>query len=92
MRRILFTLLLLAGGLSLLAQEPSAFIHVDQFGYRPLAEKVAVISNPQTGQNAALSFTPGTTLEVRKASDNSTLFSAAPTIWNSGNTHTTSGD
>ena len=35
-------------------------IKIDQFGYRCNDEKIAVISNPQTGFNAGSSFTPGT--------------------------------
>jgi endoglucanase len=36
------------------------FIKIDQFGYLPSSRKVAVISDPQVGYNAAESFTPGT--------------------------------
>lgn len=91
MKTILFAGYLLLAGL-LTAQTPSAFIHVDQFGYFPGAEKVAVITDPQTGQNAALSFTPGATMEVRAARTNAVVWSGSPTVWNGGATHATSGD
>lgn len=41
------------------------FIKTDQFGYRTNDEKVAVISDPQTGYNSASSFSPCATYEVR---------------------------
>ncbi|MGB3546135.1 MAG: glycoside hydrolase family 9 protein [Saprospiraceae bacterium] len=92
MLRFLPCCLLLFFAASLLAQEPSPYLHLDQFGYRPAAEKVAVLSNPQVGQNAAGNFTPGATLEVRRVSDNGVAWSGAPTIWNNGATHSESGD
>jgi hypothetical protein len=67
-------------------------IAVDQFGYRQDMAKVAIISDPQSGFNAAESYTPGGTLEVRSWGDNTLVFSAAPTAWNSGLTHSQSGD
>jgi len=68
------------------------FIKVDQFGYLPNQEKVAVLSNPQTGFNASDSYTPGTVIEVRKVSDSTTVFSSAAAVWNSGASHGQSGD
>ncbi len=76
----------------LTGQNPSAFIHVDQFGYLPEAEKVAVISNPQIGYNANLDFTPGTDLEVREFSTNQVYFTAAVEAWSNGEVHDFSGD
>lgn len=70
----------------------SDFIHVDQFGYLPDAEKVAVISNPINGFNSAASYEPGDMLEVIRASDDQVAFTGSPTIWNNGNTQSQSGD
>ncbi|MGQ0829616.1 MAG: glycoside hydrolase family 9 protein [Bacteroidota bacterium] len=70
----------------------SQFIKIDQFGYRPADEKIAVISDPQTGYNAALSFTPGTTYQLRNWITDAVVFSATITIWNGGATHAQSGD
>ncbi|MFN3403831.1 MAG: glycoside hydrolase family 9 protein [Cytophagaceae bacterium] len=67
-------------------------IHIDQFGYLPNAPKYAVISDPQQGFNAAVSFTPGTTYEVRRWSDDQVMFSGNITIWNGGATDASSGD
>ncbi len=70
----------------------SAHIHIDQFGYRPSAQKVCIISDPQVGFNGAESFSPGSTYEVKRWSDDVTVFSAAITAWNGGATHAQSGD
>jgi len=70
----------------------STFIHVDQFGYLPSADKVAVLSNPITGYNANDSYTPPAIIELRDANTNAIVFSAAPDVWNSGATHIGSGD
>ena len=42
----------------------SPYIVVDQFGYLPDGEKIAVIRDPQTGFDASESFTPGATLRA----------------------------
>ncbi len=68
------------------------FIHIDQFGYRTGDTKVAVISDPQTGYNSGDAFTPGTTYEVRRSSDDATVYSGSITQWNGGSTHGNSGD
>lgn len=70
----------------------SSHIHIDQFGYRTLSQKVAVISDPQVGFNAAENFVPGNTYEVKRWSDDETVFSGAITAWNGGATHVQSGD
>ncbi len=84
-------LLLILNPLFLLGQT-SDFIHIDQFGYKPNHTKVAVISNPQIGFNSGQTFTPSNTLELRNASTNAVVFSGIPTVWNSGATHSQSGD
>ncbi|MEW6469471.1 MAG: glycoside hydrolase family 9 protein [Bacteroidota bacterium] len=67
-------------------------IKIDQFGYRPGDKKVAVISNPQAGYNSTSPFTPGTNYEVRRWSDDLTVFSGTITAWNGGATQSQSGD
>lgn len=83
--------LILLNPFNLLAQA-SDFIHVDQFGYMPNHNKVAVISNPQTGFNSSQNFTPSSNLEVRNATTNTVVFTGNPAIWNNGVTHNQSGD
>src|SRR6185295_8632210 len=50
------------------------------------------ISDPQTGYNAATSYSPGTTFELREWGSNALLYSGAPTSWNGGQQHDQSGD
>jgi hypothetical protein len=90
--RPVYTLLIIQFIVMSLNGQVSQFIHVDQFGYHLTAEKVAVLSDPQVGYNAALSYLPGTTLELRNATTNAVVFSAAIASWNNGNTHSRSGD
>ena len=70
----------------------SSQILVDQFGYLPAMQKVAVLSDPQTGFNAATQYAPGTMIEVRRVSDNGVVFSGKPVAWRNGETHAQSGD
>ena len=67
-------------------------IKVDQFGYLPSGQKIAVISNPMVGFNANDKFTPGTIYEIRTVSDNSVAYSGKLTSWNNDETHSQSGD
>ena len=90
MLRLLFIPLLLVATLG--RSQVSSFLHIDQFGYQPQAVKVAVLSNPEVGYNSADSYSPGSLLEVRRSTDNSVAFSAAPSPWNGGALHDQSGD
>ncbi|MEL6811248.1 MAG: glycoside hydrolase family 9 protein [Bacteroidota bacterium] len=92
MKKLCTPVALLALSISVFSQDISEFIHVDQFGYLPNAQKIAVLSDPQIGYNSGLSYTPPATLELRDASNNTAVFSAAPTPWDGGNTHAQSGD
>jgi hypothetical protein len=67
-------------------------ILVDQFGYRPLDPKVAVIRNPDAGYDLASSFIPGSLYQLRRASDGAVVYAAAPTPWNAGAIEPSSGD
>ncbi len=68
------------------AQSPH--IHVDQFGYTPLAEKFAVLTDPVIGQNSNLSYTPGSTIEVRDSETDAVVASFSPDVWDDGNVDT----
>jgi len=70
----------------------SPFIHVDQFGYLPSDSKVAVLSNPQLGYNAADSYSPPATLELRDASNDAVVMALTPIVWNGAAVHADSGD
>lgn len=68
------------------------FIKIDQFGYKPNDEKVAVISNPIIGYNNTSTFSPGATYQVRDWTTNAVVFTGSITPWNGGATQTQSGD
>ena len=70
----------------------SAFIVVDQFGYLPDAKKVAVIRDPQTGYDAALSFTPGAAYQLVNLDTNAVVLSGSAVSWKSGSTFAAAGD
>jgi len=73
-------------------QAPGDFILVDQFGYLPLAQKVAVLRSPVLGFDAKLNYVPGEDLQVVEEGTNKTVLSGAPVLWNSGGTDPSSGD
>ena len=82
------------GGVSITQpkQPLSKFIVVDQFGYRPDAEKIAVARDPQTGFDASDSFTPGAMYALVDAASGAQVYTAAPTTWNGGAEDKSSGD
>ena len=81
-----------ATGLGGAAPPVSAFIVVDQFGYLPDGEKIAVLRAPQTGFDAGRAFTPGATYALVNAASGARVYSGAPTPWNAGATDASSGD
>lgn len=85
---ILFCNQLLAGGPTTTVE----FIKIDQFGYKPNDEKVAVIANPITGYNNTVAFAPGATYQVRDWTTNAVVFTGSITPWNGGATQAQSGD
>ncbi len=91
-------LILLLLSFALLAIPPvtiTKFIKIDQFGYLTNSKKIAVIVDPQTGYNAAESFSPGTgtnQYQVRQWSDDLIVYSGTLVAWKAGITHTQSGD
>jgi hypothetical protein len=65
---------------------------VGQFGYRTTSTKVAVIRDPQTGYDSAVSFTPSSRFAVVDKATRNTVKQGAPTAWNGGATDSSSGD
>jgi len=70
----------------------SPYIVVDQFGYLPDGEKVAVLRDPETGYDASESFTPGGTYALVDAATGIGVYGAAPEAWGDGATDPSSGD
>ena len=69
-----------------------AHLKVDQFGYRPAATKIAVLSDPQVGWNAPDPYSPGATIEVRRWGNDTVAWSGTAAAWSGGATHGQSGD
>jgi endoglucanase len=67
-------------------------IVVDQFGYLPTSDKVAIITNPVRGYNAGDRYRPGANLEVRRARGGDIVIHGAPQPWHDGAVHADSGD
>ncbi|MEM9160493.1 MAG: glycoside hydrolase family 9 protein, partial [Verrucomicrobiota bacterium] len=94
----LCTLLPFLWGQNALAQNGSPYLNtsryivVDQFGYRPESEKIAVIRNPVVGNDASESYAPSDNFALIVASDDSPIFTGPIDPWNSGATHDDSGD
>jgi endoglucanase len=90
--------LLLSSSAFLCAAPPatiSKHIKIDQFGYLPASKKFAVIVDPQTGYNAAESFSPGigaNQYQVRRWADDVTVHTGTLVSWKAGVTHSQSGD
>ena len=67
-------------------------IIVDQFGYLPALEKVAVIKNPKVGFDRGRSFTPGREYGVIDKRSGKMVFKGTPQQWAGGKTDEASGD
>ena len=68
------------------------YIMIDQFGYRPDDQKIAVIIDPQLGFNAEDSFNPGSIYEVRRWDNDAIVYSGRIMEWNNGAVDYTAGD
>ena len=74
------------------AQTVSRNILTDQFGYRPEAEKIAVIKNPQLGDDSKEQFTPGSVYKVVDKNLGVSVFQNSLSVFNNGLIDTPSGD
>ncbi len=68
------------------------YIMIDQFGYRPYDQKIAVIANPEVGFNADDSFQAGSVYQVRNVSDDAVVYEGNPVVWQNGALDALSGD
>ena len=90
-----FVISLLICAMAVLNAQPgtvSDHLRIDQFGYPPDVQKVCVISNPINGFDAGLTYTPGTSLEVREAETHQLVLSGPAQQWHGGATYNQSGD
>jgi endoglucanase len=72
----------------------SNFIVVDQFGYLPDSEKIAVLRDPVKGADAdaGQSYTPGAKYQLIDAVTKAVVAEVAPVAWNGGAQNDQSGD
>lgn len=70
----------------------SPSIVVDQFGYQTEAEKIAVLRDPIVGYDAGGSYSPPSSISLRRAGEDSVVAMFSPDIWQGGATHDQSGD
>lgn len=80
-----------SSSLSSLPADPG-HIHIDQFGYLPDGQKVAVLGDPQIGFNAGDHYTSGARLEVRRVADDAVVYCGAPALFDEGRIDAISGD
>ena len=92
---ILATLALIGcsqGSTSAAAQTPPPPIIVDQFGYLPSLNKVAIIKDPKVGFDAGRSFTPSERYAVINVKTGKTVHTGRPRAWQNGKVDDVSGD
>lgn len=65
---------------------------VDQFGWLPEAQKVAIVAEPIKGQNSNISYKPGDSFEIRSQATNKTVYKGTLKPWNNGATSELAGD
>jgi len=70
----------------------SDFIVLDQFGYLPDAEKIAVLRDPEMGADADKSYTPGSKYRVMNAVTKTSVAELTPVAWKAGMVDAKSGD
>jgi len=75
-----------------ISQTTSKFIVVDQFGYRPVSEKIAVMRDPLTGFDSSESFAPGFSYALVDATNGNQVFTGNSVPFNSGKENASSGD
>ncbi|PKL91438.1 MAG: hypothetical protein CVV21_07590 [Candidatus Goldiibacteriota bacterium HGW-Goldbacteria-1] len=93
LKRVLATVFLLSILNSYIISAPiTEQIIVDQIGYRTTADKWFMIADPRTGYNAAVTYVPGASVELRRASDDISVMTIPVTAWNAGAEHSQSGD
>lgn len=89
---ILVSLLLLPFCLVAQNYEQSAQLKIDQIGYLPTANKIAVVSQAQSGYNAPETYEPSSTLEIRALANDAVVFTGTIAAWKNGQVHDQSGD
>jgi len=80
------------GSLFASPERTTEWIRVDQFGYPPQTEKVAVVSQAEIGFNAPGDYVPSATYEVRNWETDEVVYSGPVEAWKAGQLQEQSGD
>jgi len=91
MRKIVLVLFSLIPSL-LFAQSQTKHIVIDQFGYLPDADKIAIVRNPKVGFDSTDTFIPGKKYAVVNAKTGKTVYSGKLSSWQDGKVDKSSGD
>ena len=67
-------------------------IIVDQFGYLPALDKIAIIKDPKVGFDSRYSFSPGQRYAVINRTTGQVVFTGQPVPWKNGKVDDSSGD
>ncbi len=71
---------------------PTPFIVVDQFGYLPDMQKIAVVRDPEFGFDSGWDFTPGAVYQVVDTKTQAVVYEGQVTPWKGGAVDPSSGD
>jgi endoglucanase len=74
------------------AEPVSPFIVVDQFGYLPDAEKIAVLRDPEMGFDADGKYAPGSKYQLMDAASKAVVAELTAAAWRDGAVDASSGD
>jgi hypothetical protein len=67
-------------------------ITIDQFGWLPRAEKIAILADPVRGQNAGRSYQPGSRFEIHLEPGEKVVYRGTTKPWNVGRISDLAGD
>jgi hypothetical protein len=70
----------------------SPFLVIDQFGYQPLARKIAIIRDPEIGFDSGQSFVPGRTYALVNSRTRENVVIGTVMPWNDATVDASSGD
>lgn len=92
MRKKIAIVFFLISSFSAFSQSVGKFIIVDQFGYLPNSNKIAVIKSPEVGFDSSEKYVPGANYSVVDVKTGLSVFSGKPVLWKNGATDASSGD
>jgi len=71
---------------------PPPFIVIDQFGYLPSMQKIAIVRSPELGYDSGWTFTPGQIYQVVDVKTGAAVYEGRPAVFRDGAIDPASGD